>query len=91
MGSFETRVLTTARKFEDLKAAPESASIANLQPVDSNPRGSKTSNSTSISLTLDTATTEAILTPNIEDDFAFVPLPPTSARSAAADLRSALE
>jgi len=91
MGSFETRVLTTARKFEDLKAAPESVSIANLEPVDSITRGSKTSNSTSISLTLDTATTEAILTPHIEDDFAFVPPPPASARSAAADLRSALE
>lgn len=39
IGSFETRVLTTARKFEDLKAAPESATIANLEPVDKIPRG----------------------------------------------------
>ncbi len=38
IGSFETRVLTTARKFEDLKAAPEAASIENLEPVDQIPR-----------------------------------------------------
>jgi len=39
VGSFETRVLTTARKFEELKAAPEAASLPNLEPVDSVPRG----------------------------------------------------
>jgi len=38
VGSFETRVLTTARKFEDLKAAPEAANIPNLEPIDSVPR-----------------------------------------------------
>jgi DNA recombination protein RmuC len=73
VGSFETRVLTTARKFEELKAAPEAASIPNLDPVDSVPRGLQT----------------ATATP--DDDFGFVPDPPASAKSAAADLRSALE
>ena len=34
IGSFETRVLTTARKFEELKATPEAATITHLEPVD---------------------------------------------------------
>ena len=43
VGSFETRVLTTARKFEDLKAVPESAAIAPLEPVDATPRSLQSS------------------------------------------------
>jgi DNA recombination protein RmuC len=39
MGSFETRVLTTARKFEELKAAPENGELAHINPIDSVPRG----------------------------------------------------
>lgn len=39
MGSFETRVLTTARKFEELKAAPENAELVHINPIDSIPRG----------------------------------------------------
>jgi DNA recombination protein RmuC len=108
IGSFETRVLTTARKFEELKAAPESASIANLEPVDKIPRSAQSSGAPPAaiaalarasevaarhqepaSLTLNTEA-ESLLSPSTDDDFAFVPDPPASARSAAADLRSAL-
>lgn len=74
VGSFETRVLTTARKFEELKAAPESATLPLLEPVDKQARALQVN--------------AALLEP--DDDFSFVPELPTSARGAAADLRSAL-
>jgi len=102
IGSLETRVLTTARKFEELKAAPESASITNLEPVDSIPR-----NLQSIGMSLLPATAPApfntaplafdpsqaanLLEPDMNDDFTFVPNLPADARNAAADLRSALD
>jgi hypothetical protein len=110
IGSFETRVLTTARKFEELKAAPEAASITNLEPVDSIPRALQSigappaalaalarasevsaRHQESATLTLDPGKSAQLLEPDFEDDFTFVPNAPTSARSAAADLRSALE
>jgi DNA recombination protein RmuC len=112
IGSFETRVLTTARKFEELKAAPEAATIANLEPVDKVPRGTQPSGAppaalaalarasqvaarhqespAPATLTLNTEAADAILAPAEDEDFTFVPDPPASARSAAADLRSAL-
>lgn len=112
VGSFETRVLTTARKFEDLKAAPEAASITQLEPIDNVPRRLQTGGSVpssalaalkkasqlsashheSPTLTLDSGKAETLLAPTgTDDDFTFVPNLPASARSAAADLRSALE
>ncbi len=39
MGSFETRVLTTARKFEELKASPENVELGHMNPIDNVPRG----------------------------------------------------
>ncbi len=38
VGSLETRVLVSARKFRDLQAAPEDKDIRDLAPVDSAPR-----------------------------------------------------
>ena len=90
IGSFETRVLTTARKFEELKAAPEAATIAHLAPIDNTPRSLQPSTPTA-ALSLDPEVAESVLTRDFDDDFTFVPDPPASARSAAADLRSALE
>lgn len=42
VGSLEGRVLPAARKFEELKAAPEAASIGLLEPIDSMPRDFQT-------------------------------------------------
>lgn len=98
IGSFETRVLTTARKFEELKAAPDSATIDHLAPIDSTPRNLQSSTAPpathqekTLPFTLHTQQADSILTPAMEDDFTFVPSAPASARSAAADLRSAFE
>ena len=87
IGSFETRVLTTARKFEDLKAAPEAATIANLEPVDQVPRHLQASG-TGILPAADLTTSAAPLTGEaaagfavvaepaaLDDDFSFVPEP----------------
>ena len=38
VGSYETRVLSTARKFEEFKASSEGATLATPEPVDSIPR-----------------------------------------------------
>lgn len=102
IGSFETRVLTTARKFEELKAAPEAASITNLEPVDSVPRNLQSSSVSLLPATapapyntaplaFDPTKAAHLLEPEMDDDFTFVPDPPTDARNAAADLRSALD
>lgn len=80
VASFESRVLPAARKFEDLKAAPENASLPGLEPVEKLSR-------------LPQFPTQAPLPEPMaldpEDDFTFIP--DASARSAASDLRSALE
>ena len=115
LSSFETRVLVSARKFEELKAAPESAAIANLEPVDKVPRlplgGSgeegvavpgRRSAVAALAKAREIAashkepspfpesppTPEEKLAPS--EDYTFVPDPPTSAKNAANDLRSAL-
>ncbi len=86
IGSFETRVLITARKFEELKATPETATIVHLEPVDQIPRSSQSTASHQTPLTLNPDSTADLLSSEMADDFSFVPDPPTH---AAADLRSA--
>ncbi|MEI6655864.1 MAG: DNA recombination protein RmuC, partial [Verrucomicrobiota bacterium] len=82
IGSFETRVLISARKFEDLKATPEAATIPNLEPVDKVPRNLQSVPSPTALLTTSDAaaapilpneSTEAIPASAADDDFSFVP------------------
>jgi len=76
IGALESRVLPTARKFEELKATPHNAAIAAPQSVDQLPR----------------QPVAAVAEPEAEADCSFVPAPqtPANARSAASDLRAAL-
>ena len=76
VGSYETRVLSTARKFEDLQAAAENATLPDLEPIEKAPR-----------LPAAAAAGE----PGGLEDFAFVADPKEKATSVASDLRSALE
>ncbi|MBK1882895.1 DNA recombination protein RmuC [Luteolibacter pohnpeiensis] len=86
IGSLETRVLTSARKFEDLQATPPGAIIQHLDPVDKSARTTAQAVPAPVAQPF---SVPAALDP--QDDFAFLPDPPASARQAAADLRSALD
>ena len=97
VGSYETRVLTAARKFEDLKAAPENMTLPDLEQIDKTPRpplgisSGSAAEAPPISVAGITDAFTPFAEPNTSDDFSFVPDPPASARAAASDLRSALE
>lgn len=73
IGSFETRVMTTARKFEDLKAAPEGVSLPNIEIIDQTTRPLLITPSVGSKPT---------------DDFDFLDVPEESSKNAASDLRS---
>ena len=77
IGSYETRVMSTARKFEELKAAPENATLPDLAGIDKTTRP------------LLAANPEIDI--EAKDDFAFVPEKDTASKNAASDLRSAFE
>ena len=77
IGSYETRVMTTARKFEDLKAATENSTLPNIAGIEKTTRPLLTANSE--------VDIEA------KEDFAFVPQKETASKNAASDLRSAFE
>lgn len=106
IGSLETRVLPAARKFEELKAVPETATIQNLEPVDKTPRlispsepaapaeeesGIPANALAALAKARDIAATHRVETPSaLDPDDDFTFVPDTSARNAASDLRSAL-
>jgi DNA recombination protein RmuC len=74
IGSYETRVMSTARKFEELKAAPEGTTLPDLEAID------KTTRPLLVNPLIDI---------EAKDDFAFVPEKETASKNAANDLRSA--
>lgn len=83
IASLESRVLPAARKFEDLKAAPEGASLASPEPVDKLARLPQENAASSVVPPL-----PVIAAIDPAEDFAFIPQ--ADAQSAADDLRSAL-
>jgi DNA recombination protein RmuC len=98
IGSFETRVLTSARRFEELKAAPDAANIAHLEPIDQVPRSLQASGAPAATLaalakasSIAASHQEAPALPVARDEAPAPTNPPANARNAAADLRSALE
>ncbi|MCW1884093.1 DNA recombination protein RmuC [Luteolibacter flavescens] len=78
VASYETRVLITARKFEDLQAAPENATLQDLAPIERAPR------LPALDAAAD-AQAPAVASGPIAED------PKEKATSAASDLRLALE
>jgi DNA recombination protein RmuC len=96
IGSFETRVLTTARRFEDLKATPEHLTLPVLEPIDHLPRPLQPGPTPPAALAALTKASEMSARhqespPAEAPPLPFTPDPSTQARSAAAALRSALE
>jgi DNA recombination protein RmuC len=81
VASLESRVLPAARKFEELKAAPESASLPVIEPIE------KLARLPQAQPGQEALPTISVVEP--DEDFTFVP--DAGARQAADDLRSALE
>jgi hypothetical protein len=76
--SLESRVLVTARKFEELKAVAPDASIASPELIDHQPHATIASQN------------DATKPLEPADDFSFVQEPSPNPKNAASDLRSAL-
>ncbi len=87
IGSFETRVLSSARKFEELRAAPDSKTIENVNPIDHTPREPQSASLPAPEEEAVESSDEATSPLEPTDDFGFVPEPN---KSAANDLRSEL-
>ena len=76
IGSYETRAMSTARKFEELKAAPENTSLPDIEAIDKTTRPLLANPDVDI---------------EAKDDFAFVPEKDAASKKAASDLRSVFE
>jgi DNA recombination protein RmuC len=74
IGSYESRVMSTARKFEELKAASEGTTLPDIEAIDKTTRPLLANPGTDI---------------EAKDDFAFVSEKETASKNAASDLRSA--
>lgn len=74
IGSYETRVMSTARKFEELKAAPENTTLPDIEAIDKTTRPLLANPDKDF---------------EANDDFGFVPEKDTASKNAASDLRSA--
>lgn len=74
IGSYETRVMSTARKFEELKAAPENTTLPDIETIDKITRPLLANPGIDI---------------EAKDDFSFVPEKEASSKNAANDLRGA--
>jgi DNA recombination protein RmuC len=74
IGSYETRVMSTARKFEELKAAPEGTTLPDIETIDTSTRPLLVNPNVDL---------------DPKDAFSFVPGKGASSKDAASDLRSA--
>ncbi|MCF7676344.1 MAG: DNA recombination protein RmuC [Akkermansiaceae bacterium] len=98
VGTFETRVLTAARKVGDLKATAETTSLPDLEPIDKIPRSlQQAATPAARPAPLAISAAELLDPPPATDDadaaadYTFVPIAQQGAQGAAADLRAALE
>jgi DNA recombination protein RmuC len=73
IGSYETRVMSTARKFEELKAAPEGSTLPEIESVEKATRPLLMNPGVDL---------------DPEEDFNFVPDQETGSKNAADDLRN---
>jgi len=93
IGSYETRVMSTARKFEELKAAPEGSTLPDLESIDKTTRPLLESSSEADESEDSIDSKKDKKTRPEDDDFSFAQPQPqdTASKSAADDLRSAFE
>ena len=88
IGSYETRVMTSARKFEDLKATPDNTTLPDLESIEKTTRPLLAVPHNDIESHENTGRHEEI---EPDEDFSFVPETDTAPSEAAADPRGAPE